>query len=75
MEIFNTKIRFATKIIKNNRIVILKQLTSMECQLLSMQGGMVCLGWKSDTSLATQNKNDDLSDNNYVLLSFLSPSP
>ena len=22
-----------------------------------------CLGWKSDKSLATQNKNDDLSDN------------
>ena len=44
MEIFNTKIRFATKIIKNNRVVILKQLTSMECQLLSMQGEMFCLG-------------------------------
>ena len=43
--------------------MFLKQFTSIWLSIIVNSRNIFCLGWKSDKSLATQNKNDDLSDN------------
>ena len=59
---FYTKIRFATKILKitgyDFQTIYVNQVS-----IIVNSRNIFCLGWKSDRSLATQNKNDDLSDN------------
>ena len=59
---FYTKIRFATKILKITGYDF-KTIYVNQVSIIVNSRNIFCLGWKSDKSLATQNKNDDLSDN------------
>ena len=44
------------KIYKNHEIIFKRQLLTNWMTIIDNSKGIFCLGWKSDTSLATQSK-------------------